>query len=91
MYFSFVSTSTRPSYAVTISLITKLYGKMAMITDSCVEWFLADVTLRRATIRLPLLFRQRHGHVSRYQIFHSMRQVLKLLPEPCEPIVIATI
>ena len=61
-------------------------GEMTIIADSRVircERFLADVTPRRATVRLPLLFRQRfHGYVNRYQIFHAMRQVLKLPTKP---------
>jgi len=51
-------------------------GEMTMIADSRIvrrERFLADVTTRRATVCLPLLFRQRfHGHVGGYDIFHAM-------------------
>jgi len=59
---------------------------MTMIADSRIirrERLLADVTTRRATVRLPLLFRQRfHGHVGGYDIFHAIRQIVELLREP---------
>jgi len=55
-----------------------------MIVDSRIvrERFLADVTTRRATVLL-LLFRQCfHEHVSGYDIFHAMRQIVELSREP---------
>jgi len=56
--------------------------EMTMIVDSRIvrrERFLADVTTRRATVCLPLLFRQRfHGYVGGYDIFHAMRQIVEL-------------
>ena len=92
MYFSFVSTSTRPSYAVAISLIAKLYGKdgndhrpvcrpVRMISRRC------DTALRYAS---HCCFDNAMGTLADItfyyisQIFHAMRQVLKLPPELCE-------
>ena len=46
------------------------------------ERFLADVTMRRATVCFPLLFRQHfHGHIGGYDIFHAMCQIVELLRE----------
>ena len=55
------------------------------------ERFLANVTTRRATVHLPLFFRQRfHGHVGGYDIFHAMRQIVELSRELRYTIFIAT-
>jgi len=59
-------------------------GEMTMIADSRIvrrERFLADVTTHRATVCLPLLFRQCF-HVSGYDIFHVMCQIVELLRKP---------
>ena len=46
------------------------------------ERFLAGVTTRRATVCLPLLFKQRfHEYVGGYDIFHAMCQIVELLHE----------
>jgi len=58
--------------------ITIFTDKMIMIVYPRVrrEQFLANVTTRRTTVRLPLFFRQRfYRHISEYNIFHAMRQV----------------
>jgi len=69
-------------------------GEMTMIAYPHVvqrERFLADVTTRRATVRLPLFFWQHlHGHIGGYNIFHAMRQVLELSREPRYIVFIAT-
>ena len=69
-------------------------GEMTMIADSRIvrrKRFLADVTTRRATICLPLLFRQHfHEHVGGYDIFHAMCQIDELLREPDYTVFIAT-
>jgi len=61
-------------------------GEMTMIANSRIvrrERFLADVTTHRATVCLPLLFRQCfHGHVGGYDIFHVMCQIVELLRKP---------
>jgi len=56
-------------------------GEMSMIVYLGVvrrERFLADVTTRRATVCLPLFFDNVSMHVSGYDIFHVMCQVLEL-------------
>ena len=64
-------------------------SEMTMIADSA--QFLADVTTRRATVRISLLYRQRfHGHIGGYDIFHAMRQIIELLRESRYTIFIAT-
>jgi len=69
-------------------------GEITMIADSRIvrrEWFLADVITRRATLCLPLRFKQRfHGHVDGYDIFHAMYQIAELLREPHYTVFIAT-
>ena len=55
--------------------------EMTMIVDSRIvrrERFLADVTMHRATVCLPLLFRQRFHGFGGYDIFHAMRQIVEL-------------
>ena len=67
-------------------------GEMTMIVDSRIirrERFLADVTMHRATVCLPLLFRQ-HFHVGRYDSFHAMRQIVEFSREPRYIVFIAT-
>jgi len=51
--------------------------------------FLADMTTRRATPPIVLSTRF-HGYVGGYNIFHAMRQVLKLSREPRYTVFIAT-
>jgi len=47
------------------------------------ERFLADVTTRRAMVRLPLLFKYCfYEHVGGYDIFHAMHQIVELSCEP---------
>jgi len=65
--------------------IDDLLDEMTMIVVSRVvrrERFLTDVTTRRTTVRLLLLFRQRfHRHIGRYDSFHTMRQIVELSRE----------
>jgi len=58
-------------------------GQMTMIADPRIVQTGANdfsvVTPHRATVRLPLLFRQCfHKHIGEYEIFHAMRQVFEL-------------
>ena len=65
--------------------------EMTMITNPPVvrrERFFTNMASRRVTIRLPLFFRQRF-HISEYDIFHSMRQIVKLSREPRYTVFIA--
>jgi len=76
-----------------MSWTTVSTGEMAMANPCIVrrEWFLANVAPRRITVRLLLFFRQCfHGHVSEYNIFHSMRQIVELSREPRYTVFIAT-
>jgi len=60
-------------------------GEMAMIVYPRVvrsERFLADVTMYRITVRFPFFRQHFHGHVSGYDIFNMIRQVLELSREP---------
>jgi len=59
-------------------------GEMTMIADPRIvrrEQF-SQMTTHRATVCLPLLFRQCfHGHVGGYDIFHALCQIVELLSE----------